>query len=163
MNYTIRTAQWEDLPRILKIYADAREFMRANGNPGQWGNTHPAEQYLREDIPLQRLFVCTEGADILAVFFYEQGIDPCYVEIEDGQWLNEDPYGVIHRIAVARQGNGVAGFCIDWALRQCPNLRIDTHKNNIPMQRLLAKHGFVRCGTVYVGDHMASIAFHKSI
>ena len=161
MNYTIRPAQISDLPRILEIYKDARAFMRACGNPNQWGDTHPAEHYLREDIPLGRLFVCTQNEEILAVFFYEQGIDPCYVHIEDGQWLNEEPYGVIHRIAVAHPGQGIAGICIDWALAQCPNLRMDTHQDNIPMQRLLKKQGFVRCGTVYVGDHMASIGFHK--
>ena len=161
MSYEIRPAEFSDLPRILEIYAGARAFMRASGNPNQWGDTHPAEHYLREDIPLRRLYVCCDGGDILAVFFYEQGIDPCYVHIEDGQWLNEEPYGVIHRIAVARQGKGIAGACIQWALRQCPNLRMDTHRDNLPMQRLLEKHGFVRCGTVYVGDHMASIGFHK--
>ncbi len=161
MNYMIRTATAADMPCILEIYAQARQYMRQEGNPIQWGDTHPAEHLLWEDLPLQRLFVCTQGDEILAVFLYEQGIDPCYVEIEDGQWLNDEPYGVIHRIAVAKHRQGVASFCFDWALRQCPNLRIDTHKDNIPMQNLLKKHGFVRCGTVYVGDHMASISFHK--
>lgn len=161
MNYTIRTATWADLPRILKIYEGAREFMRESGNPTQWGHTHPAEQLLREDIPLQRLFVCTEGPEILAVFFYEQGVDPCYVDIQDGQWLNDEPYGVIHRIAVAQPGKGVAGACFDWALNRCRNLRIDTHRDNIPMQKALKKHGFVPCGTVYVGDHLASVGYHK--
>ena len=34
---TIRQAREAELGRILQIYADARAFMRENGNPDQWG------------------------------------------------------------------------------------------------------------------------------
>lgn len=34
--YVIRTAQEKDKARILEIYAYARNFMAANGNPNQW-------------------------------------------------------------------------------------------------------------------------------
>ena len=32
----IRLAKEEDIPRLLEIYAMAKEFMRKTGNPTQW-------------------------------------------------------------------------------------------------------------------------------
>lgn len=163
MSYTIRVATFADLPRILDIYAEAREFMRQNGNPNQWWDYHPAESILRDDIPKRQLYICEQDGNIGAVFAYIQGPDPTYIRIEDGQWLNDEPYGVIHRIAVCHRGQGLVAQCFDWALSQCPNLRIDTHRDNIPMQRALEKHGFQYCGIIHIFNGDERIAFHKSI
>lgn len=163
MSFSIRTANMSDLPEILKIYADARQYMRENGNPSQWGKHHPAESILRADIEAQRLYVCTEKGLILGVFYYCQGEDPTYKQIFGGQWLNDESYGVIHRIAVAAHQKGVATFCFDYALSQCSNLRIDTHADNLPMQKSLQKNGFQRCGIIYLENGEERIAFHKVI
>ena len=32
----IRKAEMADLPRMMEIYAQAREYMRRSGNPNQW-------------------------------------------------------------------------------------------------------------------------------
>ncbi len=162
-DYYIRLAKDADLPIILDIYAHARQYMRKNGNPNQWGHSHPAEAVLREDIKLQHLYVCTNAGEILGVFCYFQGIDPTYVRIYDGQWQNNEPYGVIHRIAVAAHQKGVASACFHWALQQCDNLRIDTHADNIPMHKSLAKNGFAKCGIIYLENGDPRIAYHKKI
>lgn len=161
MSYTIRPAEFADLPRILEIYADAREFMRQTGNPNQWWDYHPTESTLRDDIPQRQLYVCEQDGHIGAVFAYIQGIDPTYVDIHDGQWLNDESYGVIHRIAVSDRGHGLIALCFDWALRQCPNLRIDTHRDNVPMRRALEKCGFQYCGIIHIFNGDERIAFHK--
>ena len=163
MNYTIRPAEFADLPRILEIYEDAREFMRQNGNPNQWWDYHPAESILRDDIPKRQLYVCEQDGNIGAVFAYIQGADPTYVNIHGGQWLNDEPYGVIHRIAVSDRGQGLIAQVFDWALEQCPNLRIDTHRDNAPMQRALEKYGFIYCGVIHIFNGDERIAFHKSL
>lgn len=162
MNYNIRPAELADLPRILEIYAQARSFMQQTGNPNQWFDTHPAESVLRDDIPKRQLYICTDDSQILAVFAYIPGIDPTYLHIENGTWLNDEPYGTIHRIAVATQGAGIAAQCFDWALAQCPNLRIDTHRDNRPMQRALEKYGFQYCGIIYLANGHERLAFHKT-
>ena len=161
MNYSIRPATIADLPRILEIYEDARSFMRRTGNPNQWGKTHPAEEILRSDIPKGQLYVCSENSEIIGVFAYIRGTDPTYVRIYEGQWRNDEPYGTIHRIAVTAPGKSVASFCFDWARAQCPNLRIDTHRDNLPMQRALQKNGFTRCGIIYLANGDERIAFQK--
>ena len=163
MNYQIRRAEFSDLPQILTIYQDARAFMRQSGNPNQWWDYHPAESILREDIPKKQLYVVESEGAIDGVFAYIQGIDPTYLHIEGGSWLNEEPYGVIHRIAIARRGQGLIAAVFDWATEQCPNLRIDTHVDNLPMRRALEKYGFSYCGTIHIFNGDERIAFHKRV
>ena len=161
MSYQIQPATISDLPHILEIYQEARQFMKTNGNPNQWGDHHPAEPILREDIAKNQLYICTKADEILCVFAYLPGPDPTYAVIKDGQWLNDEPYGVSHRMAVSQHGKGIAAFCFGWALTQCPNLRIDTHRDNLPMQSALMKYGCTRCGTIFLANGDPRIAFHK--
>lgn len=163
MAYTIRPATEADLPAILGIYEEARVFMRQKGNPTQWNGGYPSEALLRDDISKGHLYLCLEEERIAAVFCYFQGIDPTYIRIYEGQWLNDAPYGVIHRIAVNLHGKRIANRCYEWALTQCPELRIDTHRDNIPMQRSLEMFGFSRCGIIYLANGDQRIAFHKSL
>lgn len=46
----IRQATTEDLEQIMQIYAYARSFMAANGNPTQWGDSYPPRQMIEDDI-----------------------------------------------------------------------------------------------------------------
>ena len=163
MGISFRHAQPENLDQILPIYAEARAFMRSSGNLNQWVNGYPHKEMLLEDIARKQLYLCEENGEILAVFCYFQGIDPTYVQIFDGQWLNDRPYGVIHRIAVRQQGKGIAKLCYDWALERCGDLRIDTHRDNKPMQRSLARYGFTQCGIIYLANGDERIAFHKTV
>ena len=158
MTPSIRLATENDLPQILLIYQSARQFMAENGNPTQWSNTYPHPDLVLEDLHSGSLYVCTDGARLLAVFYYSLQIEEDYLQIFDGNWLNDAPYGVIHRLAVAAPGLGIAAHCLNYGFSQCGNLRIDTHADNIPMQRTLAKNGFQRCGIIhcrYGGDRIA--------
>lgn len=159
---TIRQTKAAELDRVLQIYADARIFMKENGNPDQWGESYPPEHLIREDIARGASYVCVEGDEILGVFYYAEENDPTYGVIEDGAWLDDEPYAVIHRIAVAARGRGVAAACFDFALARAGNVKIDTHACNLPMQRTLEKNGFCRCGTIYVEDGTPRIAYQKS-
>lgn len=104
------------------------------------------------------------AAQILAVFVFFKGDEPNYRVIENGAWQNDEPYGVVHRIAVsdAARGCGAARFCLDWAAAQTKNLRIDTHADNIPMQRLIERCGFQRSGIIHVEDGSPRIAYMKT-
>ncbi len=152
----------EQLEQVMDIYARARRFMAEHGNPDQWGNTKPGREQVERDIAEGNSYVCMDGEQIAAVFYYRKGDEPTYREIHDGAWLNDDPYGVVHRIASAGTVKGAGSFCLDWAFAQCGNLRIDTHRDNRVMQGLLAKNGFVRCGVIYLEDGDERIAFQKT-
>ena len=98
--YVIRMAQEKDKVRIMEIYAYARSFMAANGNPNQWKNNNPSKEVIDEDISAGNLYVIEEtgtetldgikkGADnensiVHGVFFFRIGEDPTYKVIERG-------------------------------------------------------------------------------
>ena len=137
----------------MELYASAREFMAAHGNPNQWGGTNwPPEDLIRNDVSLGKSYVCEEDGRVVGVFFFDQGkdVEPTYKVIEDGSWMNDEPYGVIHRIASDGSVKGVGSCCFKWALGQCGHLRADTHPDNMPMQKLLEKIGFEKRGIIYV-------------
>ncbi|MCX4305275.1 MAG: GNAT family protein [Acetatifactor sp.] len=157
----IRNAEASDWERILEIYAGARQFMAAHENAGQWGTGYPPEELLEEDMEAGKLYVCEDGGTVAAVFYFAAEEDPTYGVIEDGAWLSDAPYGVVHRIASGRVVKGAASFCLEWAFGQTGNIRIDTHENNIPMQNMLKKNGFRYCGRIYLENGEPRIAFQK--
>ena len=161
MTYSIRKAVAEDLPRIEKIYAFARNFMAANGNPNQWGTTNPPSAQLVEDIQKELLFVVTAQEKIHGVFYFYIGDDPTYEKIYDGAWHREEPYGTIHRIAGDGSG-GVLRAAVEFCSRKIDYLRIDTHHDNHVMQHALEKLGFQSCGIIYIADGSARIAYDKT-
>ena len=157
----IRKTKPEELNILIHMYENARIFMASHGNPLQWGNTYPATQILMDDISSGNSYVCVEHDKIIATFYYKEGIDDTYVRIYEGQWLNEAPYGVVHRITSDGTIRGAASFCLNWAFNKCGNLKIDTHRDNIVMQHLLDKNGFKYCGVVYLENGSERIAYQK--
>ena len=153
---TIRHSSPQDLSRIMEIYAFARSYMAAHGNPNQWGHTcWPPEALIRSDIRSGNSYVCrSDSGAVIGTFYYAFGpdVEPTYRVIHDGAWLCSEPYGVIHRLAGDGSEKGIGAFCIHWALNQCGHLRIDTHGDNAVMRGLVRKLGFTHCGTIYVEE-----------
>lgn len=157
----IRKAELTDLDTLLGLYAKAREFMASHGNPNQWRDNYPSKEQVEQDITEEHSYVCVERGRIIAVFYYRLGSDPTYADIYNGQWLAPAPYGVVHRITSDGTAPGAASFCLDWALKQCGNLRIDTHRDNIVMQNMLLKNNFHYCGIIHVSDGSERLAYQK--
>ena len=158
----IRKTKMDDLDQVCQIYKDAQEFMRENGNPGQWGNMHPPRDLIIEDIHAGKSYVCVNESDgeIVAVFYFAIEADPTYAKI-DGSWKNDEPYGVIHRIARAPNARGAGTFCMEWCYTQHNNIRIDTHKDNEAMIRSLNKLDFSFCGIIWIESGDERLAFQK--
>lgn len=157
----IRKAQLNEFDTIMRIYSSAQDFMAQNNNASQWGKTHPAPELIKNDILRGELYVCTENDKIACVFFFRYANDPTYNIIYNGAWQNDAPYGVVHRIASSRIVKGAARFCLNWAFNECGSLRIDTHKDNIPMQNLLASLNFKYCGIIHLENGDERLAYHK--
>ncbi len=158
MEYEIRAARQEDLPRIQEIYALARRFMAETGNPNQWGKHHPPVSQLQEDIQKQDLYVIGDTDGIHGVFYFWIGEDPTYGIICDGSWRSESPYGTIHRIAGDGSG-GILKAAVAFGKRKISYLRIDTHADNHVMQKAVAKQGFQRRGIIHLEDGSPRIAY----
>lgn len=168
----IRKAQLQDLETVLAIYHQARDFMREMGNPSQWGDSWPPSHLIEHDINQQKSYVCvallpatvdTSAIEsVVAVFFLEMADDPTYHQIYQGQWIDsQQPYGVVHRLASSRRVQGAASFCLQWALDQYSNIRIDTHEANLPMRNLLKKLGYHYCGIIHTHDGTPRLAYQK--
>lgn len=156
----IRRTELEDLSQVMEIYEYARNFMRAQGNTTQWIDGYPSEELIRQEIEEGHSFVCTdELGGIVGTFCFILGDDPTYEHIYEGDWLNDEPYGVVHRLATAGKQRGIAEACLKWCVGRCTNLRVDTHRDNLAMQHILEKHGFRRCGIIYVKNGTARIAY----
>lgn len=151
MELTVRHARIEDIPRMQELFSAARAHMRAEGNLTQWKD-YPSDALLKDDISKQQSYVILDGEDIAGTFVFMTGEEPTYAVIEDGAWLNDEPYGTIHRIAGDGSRHGLLKTAVTFAGSQVKNIRLDTHEKNISMQKAAEKLGFIRCGIIYVAD-----------
>ena len=158
----IRNAQANETDAIMEMMENAKRFMATHGNPDQWNGSYPERELIEEDIRLGRGYVCAEGAHVYAYFMLLKGDEPDY-RVIDGAWLNDLPYMTLHRIASTGERPGMADLIVRWSLLQCQNLRGDTYKDNLPMQRAFERNGFLPCGTIWIDGRkdMPRIAYHR--
>lgn len=157
----IRKAISDDLSAIMSIYRIAQDFMIASGNPNQWGHSYPSEDLVKEDISNEVCYLICDDEDIHGVFALFDNIEPTYQYIEDGQWLNDEPYVTVHRIASDGKLHGIFKYAINYCKSISDNIRIDTHKNNLIMRKQIEKNDFQKCGIIYVRKS-PRIAYHWS-
>lgn len=162
-NISIVKAQSTDLPRLMEIYAYARNFMRENGNPAQWENLDAIERNLVTDIEHENLYLIRDDENIHGAFALIIGDDPTYADIEGGEWLSDEEYGTIHRVASDGKIHGLMGMIVRYCNEKINHLRIDTHEDNKIMQHLILKNGFSRRGIIYVADGTPRIAYEKLV
>ena len=155
----VRRAAHADLDEIMRIYDTAKAYMRKNGNTSQWVNGYPRRELIQSDIENGYCFVCEEE-DIHGVFAFILGEDPTYTVIENGAWLNDRPYGTIHRIGSDGEKSGILRHAVGFCLKKTKDLRIDTHEDNKIMQSLVEGCGFKRCGIIHIDDGTPRIAYH---
>lgn len=151
-----------DLDEIEKIFIHARKQMKESGNPSQWGENRPSMELVKKAISDGNSYVVLNNGKITATFAYIIGIEPTYLDIE-GVWLNDKPYGTIHRIASLNEVKGIFDFVIEYVSGYHADIRIDTHRDNKTMLHLIEKNGFERCGIIIVDDGTERIAFQKRI
>lgn len=156
----IRKPDMSELNTILRIYAYAREQMKKNGNPTQWGNDKPDPETIVQDIENGYNYIIEDAGKICGVFAFLFGEDPTY-QIIEGKWLNNEPYGTIHRVASDGSVTGILKECLQFCEKQIENIRIDTHADNKIMQHLLEKNGYSTCGIIYAEDGTPRIAYQK--
>ena len=107
-----------------------------------------------------------EGGRVVGFACLAFGVEPTYGVIEQGRWLGQGEYGFLHRVAVdpAAKGRGAAGLFFDELKRQARErgvkiIRGDTHRDNLPMQRVMAKNGLELRGVIHVEDGTERLAY----
>ena len=161
-----RKATVQDIPGILSLFEQAREYFRLNGID-QWQDGYPDEEVLREDLCTGAGWTFFQDGKLCAYAAIIDGEDENYREMLSGHWLTETPYLVIHRIAVdnGAKGQGLAEEIFNFARDLYPDpdsIRIDTHEDNRSMRRCLEKNGFEYCGVIRLSrDGALRVAYEK--
>ena len=148
-----RLAQEKDLENMCTITQQAKAQLKRLG-VSHWQKGYPDREVWERDIQNRMAWLAVEGEQVLGVFAFQVTPDVSYGELE-GAWLTDTPYASMHRVCVSddSKGKGVAGAMFQHGFSMAreqgfASVRIDTHPDNLPMQRALGKAGFVRCGTI---------------
>lgn len=162
MARVIRNTEPGDIPRLMEIFADARQTMRSDGNLEQWSGTYPDPEAIMRDISRGVSHVIEDDGRICGTFAFVPGIEPAYNKIYGGQWLDDDlPYATVHRIAGGHGSHGVFDSCLDWCQERISSIRIDTHRDNRIMQKLISRSGFSYCGIILLADGAERLAYQR--
>ncbi|MBQ9554935.1 MAG: N-acetyltransferase [Muribaculaceae bacterium] len=160
MNRTFRKARMEDVPVIMRLIDEARGIMRSCGNMNQWIDGYPSRETIVDDINSGHCYVCEEdGGELVASFAFIPGPEPTYKEIYDGQWLDDKPYHVVHRLASTASSHGIFHDVMDYCMAEAGNLRIDTHRDNVIMRHVIERYGFTYCGIIYLASGDERLAY----
>ncbi|MBR6654552.1 MAG: GNAT family N-acetyltransferase [Oscillospiraceae bacterium] len=145
----------EHIDTILEIAAQATAQLKRLG-VDQWQRGYPNRSSWENDIEKGAAWLAVEDGKILGSMSFITEPEEAYAKIE-GAWLAEVPYASLHRVCVAdhSKGRGVAGKLflhgIDMAKEQgLKSVRIDTHRDNGPMNRAISKAGFTYCGVIHL-------------
>lgn len=160
-----RKASSNDTHQILSIINQAKLYFKKEGI-NQWQDGYPNINVIAKDIQQGENYVLEVEHKIIATVMITTKKETSYNLIEEGQWLQHGSYIVIHRMAIdARyKGKSIASQLIKNAIPLHPGvkaIRIDTHENNLPMQRLLEKNGFHYCGIIYLSGNDKRKAYEK--
>ena len=157
----IRKATEKDIPAAMELFTAAKSIMRSDGNSTQWGDGYPDAGIVRTDISMGGAHIIEQDGKPVGYFALLPSPEPTYSSI-DGKWLDDTaPYFVIHRIASTPESHGVFREIIEYALSVSGNLRIDTHRDNRIMRRLIEKSGFTYCGVIVLADGSERLAYQK--
>lgn len=151
----IRLANTSDTNRIFEIYEYARAYMKAHGNPHQWGDDRPEKSVTKDDIKNKRCYVIEEDKHIFACFVFTIGFEKEY----EAKFPSNDKYGVIHRVASDKSKRGIVERIVDFAKGKVNFLRIDTHEDNKIMQKCIERQNFKRLGIIYLKDKSPRILY----
>jgi ribosomal protein S18 acetylase RimI-like enzyme len=162
-----RKAVEVDVNSIMNIIKQAQDYFKEQGI-NQWQNNYPNVETVKNDISNKDGYVLVKDNMVVGTVTVIFGEEKNYKSIYDGKWMSNHKYAVIHRIAVDsnNKGLGLSSVILKNIEEICLNMgvhsiRVDTHKENMSMLKLLEKNGFQYCGIIYLEDNSERIAFEK--
>ena len=167
---TFRKTTYTDIPAVFTIIHQAQNYLKSQ-QIDQWQNGYPNEHSLAADIDHEYSYVMEENGTIVGTLALIFDPEPTYARIYEGNWkTGHTSYATLHRVAVADQwkGNSIAGKMLAEVEHIChlhhvDSIRMDTHRENISMQRMMQKNGFTYCGIIYLEDGAERLAFERKM
>jgi len=157
----VRKINVSETYQAYSIIENGRDILRRDGC-SQWQDGNPDLNRIKKYIRQGQLFgvfiddvLCLVGAIICGE------IESSYKYLYSGEWqLYTSEYVTIHALAVKKgcEGHGLSNYFFDFVITMARNcekhniksIRLDTHPDNMRMQHLIKKRGFVYCGIVYL-------------
>lgn len=162
----IRHASIKDIDDILAIKDEAVKLLK-DMSIDQWQDGYPNRETFGKDIENSELYVYDRGY-IRGFFALVTGEDEAFKTLE-GTWESKT-YLTLHRIAVSSRSRGeglahsIFNYCLDETKKRgLEALRVDTHKDNGPMNHLIQAHGFSYRGLINKGTRLERRAYEKLI
>lgn len=157
-----------DIDNVMVVIKQAQDYFKEQGI-NQWQNNYPNSDTINNDIVNGHSYVLLKDDNIVATVAVSFDGESTYNNIYDGKWITNDKYAVIHRIAVDNtfKGLGLSSEIIKKVEELCVinnahSIKVDTHRENLSMQKLLKKNKFEYCGIIYLLDGNERIAFEKT-
>jgi GNAT superfamily N-acetyltransferase len=154
MKYHFRKAKLSEIDPIWEILQQAIQRRKEDGST-QWQDGYPNPEVVQKDIEKGEGFVLIAGETIIGYSAVLINDEPAYEKIE-GNWLTNDDFVVIHRVAISEKylGKGFAKMIIkyveDFALgNHIFSVKADTNFDNIAMMKIFENFGYTYCGEVY--------------
>lgn len=154
----VRKANINDADELAIIYANARQYMIDSGFE-QWHGSYPSIDDVKNDIADGVCYLLEDNEGIYGAFAMIGGDDPTYSYIENGEWLNDEPYLTLHRVASSGRIKNVFTEMVEYAKSLNPHLRVDTHEDNKKMQEVIQKNGFSYRGIIYLVNGEQRLAY----
>lgn len=169
MSY-LRPVKIEEAERAMEIINQAKAYLKAQGID-QWQTGYPDAACIMRDIQNGKgYFMLSDEHEIIAYLCIDFDGESAYEGL-NGKWLSgaEEPYVVVHRLAIAENargsGNAAAAFRLTERLaleKGVHYFRVDTDDRNMIMKHILQKQGFAYCGEIWF-DNSVKIAFEKQL
>ena len=163
----LRRSEKKDIDRIMEIIDGAKSYLKEN-MVDQWQNGYPNHEAIESDIEKNWSYVYEEDDLVLGTTALSFDGEETYEKIYEGAWISDIDYGVIHRVGVdnSMMGKSIGSKILEEVDRICIqkgiySIKVDTHEDNMAMQRLLDKNGYKYCGVIYLKDGNKRLAFEK--
>ncbi|WP_064609112.1 aminoacyl-tRNA hydrolase [Streptobacillus moniliformis] len=167
--FKLRKAKLEDIDQILKIKDLAIDYQKEIGLI-QWTDKYPLEEDFKNDIDLKRGYVYEKDNKIYAYASLNYGIDTMYLKAYDGHINNEIDYSSIHRVMVDKNemNKGIGKEFLEKLIRVSTKdskfvVRLDTHKDNKSMIKLINKLNFKYIAKVHANDETERNVFEYTL
>ncbi len=153
---SFRKATMDDFDDIQLTVRQAKNYLKKH-RVDQWQSEYPTEELLHKDIERGEGYVICYGERFAGYFVFSERPEMDYDDLMDGKWRRDEPYCVLHRLAVMAEyrGSGLADRVMEHieAMTRAAGrsyIRIDTHRKNKAMTALLREHGYEYRGNIIV-------------
>ena len=168
-NLRFRKGEERDLEQIMELVADAQNWFREQ-EIDQWQDGYPTRELILSDVLGGNNYIVEYNCVAVATAVISFAGEPTYSEIKGKGWLNDEPYAVVHRIAVSdkHRRKGIAKEILHFTEELCAergikDIRIDTHCDNKAMRALLKKMRYTHCGRITLTSGAYREAYQKEL